>query len=115
MQTYAYIYTSILSKQIGYTRTNEFKMFYMFGNTNFRPSIVDLEKLKKKEKWWLPIIESLQERSAINKAIEELKLGYIYEKLLDGEILFLQKGTNSEWLQATAKDILKVVVGCVLK
>ena len=115
MQTYAYIYTSILSKQIGYTRTNEYKMYYMFGDTNFRPSIADLE-LKKKEKWWLPIIGSLlQERSAINKAIEELKLGYIYEKLLDGEILFLQKGTNSEWLQATAKDILKVVVGCVLK
>ena len=89
-------------------------MFYMFGDTNFRPSIADLE-LKKKEKWWLPIIGSLPERSAINKAIEELKLGYIYEKLLDGEILFLQKGTSSEWLQATAKDILKVVVGCVLK
>ena len=109
MQTYAYIYTSILSKQIGYTRTNEYKMYYMFGDTNFRPSIADLE-LKKKEKWWLPIIGSLPERPVINKAIEELKLGYIYEKLLDGEILFRKTGTNSKWLQATAKDILQVVL-----
>ena len=116
MQTYACIHdihACILSKQNGYGRTNEYKLFYMFGSDNFKkPSIVEIQAQKRKEKWWLPMFDSLPRDSnvpAIKKAIGELKLGYIYEKLLDGECEFLKTGSNSEWLQAAAKDILHEV------
>ena len=85
----------------------------MFGRDTFKkPSIADIQA-QKRNKWWLTVLDSLPEGSnvpAIKKAIEELKLGYIYEKLLDGECEFIKTGSHSEWLQAAAKDSLHEVL-----